>query len=142
MLLSISLSPKTFELKLVRIVTFSVTAKFKVKTRSPISMSSPILTPSISDWTQDFTLHFYGSLDLLYRNGFQSEIDGVSMGDDIEIGDLGFTLNFAVTENVTVRTSFSSNVFGDSDINNSMIRLQFFYAWDRAIENLKKLGSE
>jgi len=93
-------------------------------------------------WTHDFTRHFFGSLDLLYRNGFQSEIDGVNFGSDIEIGDLGFTLNFEVTDNVTIRTSFSSNVFGDSDIDTSMIRLQFVYAWDPAIENLKKLGSE
>ena len=93
-------------------------------------------------WTHDFTQHFFGSLDLLYRNGFQSEIDGVNLGSDIEIGDLGFTLNFSVTDNVTIRTSFSSNVFGDSDIDTSMIRLQFVYAWDRAIENIKKLGVE
>jgi hypothetical protein len=93
-------------------------------------------------WTHDFTRHFFGSIDLLYRNGFQSEIDGIKLGSDIEIGTLGFTLNFAVTDNVTIRTSFSSNVFGDSDIDTSMIRLQFVYAWDRAIENIKKLGSE
>jgi hypothetical protein len=93
-------------------------------------------------WTHDFTRHFYGSVDLLYRNGFQSEIDGIEMGDEIEIGDLGFTLNFEVTPNVTIRTSLSSNVFGDSDIDTSMVRIQFVYAWDRAIENLKKLGSE
>lgn len=93
-------------------------------------------------WTHDFTRHFFGSIDLLYRNGFQSEINGVNLGSDIEIGDLGFTLNFSVTDNVTIRTSFSSNVFGDSDIDTSMIRLQFVYAWDRAIENIKKLGSE
>ena len=93
-------------------------------------------------WTHDFTRHFFGSIDLLYRNGFQSEINGINLGSDIEIGDLGFTLNFSVTDNVTIRTSFSSNVFGDSDIDTSMIRLQFVYAWDRAIENLKKLGSE
>ena len=62
-----------------------------------------------SHWTHDFTRHFFGSLDLLYRNGFQSEIDSVNYG---------------------------------SDIDTSMIRLQFVYAWDRAIENLKKLGSE
>ena len=92
--------------------------------------------------THDFTRHFFGSIDLLYRNGFQSEINGVDLGGDLEIGDLGFTLNFQVTDNVTVRTSFSSNVFGDSDIDNSMIRLQFIYAWDRAIENIKKLGNE
>ena len=93
-------------------------------------------------WTHDFTRQFFGSIDLLYRNGFQSEIDGVNLGSDIEIGDLGFTLNFQVTENVTIRTSFSSNVFGDSDIETSMIRLQFVYAWDMAIQNIKKLGSE
>ena len=93
-------------------------------------------------WTHDFTRHFFGSIDLLYRNGFQSEINGVDQGSDIEIGEVGFTLNFQVTDNVTIRTSFSSNVFGDSDIDTSMIRLQFVYAWDRAIENIKKLGSE
>ena len=93
-------------------------------------------------WTHDFTQHFFGSLDLLYRNGFQSEIDGVKLGSDLEIGDLGFTLNFSVSDNVTIRTSFSSNVFGDSDIDNSMIRLQFIYAWDRAIVNVKKLSNE
>jgi hypothetical protein len=93
-------------------------------------------------WTHDITRHFFASLDLLYRNGFQSEIDGVNFGSDIEIGDLGFTLNFEVTDNVTIRTSFSSNVFGDSDIETSMIRLQFVYAWDQAIQNLKKLGNE
>ena len=93
-------------------------------------------------WTHDFTRHFFGSLDLLYRDGFQSEINGVKLGSDIEIGDLGFTLNYSVTDNVTIRTSFSSNVFGDKDIDTSMIRLQFVYAWDRAIENLKKLGNE
>jgi len=93
-------------------------------------------------WTHDFTRHFFGSIDLLYRNGFQSEIDGIQLGSDIEIGNLGFTLNFSVTDNVTIRTSFSSNVFGDSDIDTSMIRLQFVYAWDRAIENIKKLGAE
>jgi len=93
-------------------------------------------------WTHDFTRHFFGSIDLLYRNGFQSEINGIDVGSDLEIGDLGFTLNFQVTDNVTLRTSFSSNVFGDNDIDNSMIRLQFVYMWDRAIENIRKLGDE
>ena len=93
-------------------------------------------------WTHDFTRHFFGSIDLLYRKGFQSEFDGVDVGDDIEIGDLGFTLNFQVNDNLTLRTSFSSNVFGDNDIHNSMVRLQIVYAWHRAMENLKKLGSE
>ena len=90
-------------------------------------------------WTHDFTRQFFASLDLLYRKGFQSEINGIDLGSDIEIGNLGFTLNFSVTDNVTIRTSFSSNVFGNSDIETSMIRLQFVYAWDMAIQNINKL---
>ena len=93
-------------------------------------------------WTQDFTRHFFGSIDLLYRSGFQSEINGVDVGSDIEIGDIGVTLNFQVTDSLTLRTSFSSNVFGDSDIDTSMVRLQVVYAWHRAMENMKKLGNE
>ncbi len=72
----------------------------------------------------------------------QSEIDGVVVGSDIEIGEIGVTLNFHVTDNLTLRTSFSSNVFGDSDINTSMVRLQVVYAWHRAMQNIKKLGNE
>jgi len=89
--------------------------------------------------TSDFTPSFWGSLDLLYRGGFQSEIDGVESGEDRDIGDLGFTLNYQVNDNLSIRTGFSSNVFGDSDLDNSMVRLQFVYAWHKDNENIKKL---
>ncbi len=91
--------------------------------------------------TNDFTPSFFGSLDLLYRGGFQSEIDGVEVGDDLDIGNLGFTLSYQVTDNLSIRTGFSSNVFGDSDLDNSMIRTQFVYGWHRDFENIKKLQS-
>jgi hypothetical protein len=90
--------------------------------------------------TQDFTPTFFGSLDLLYRSGFQSEIDGTEVGDDVDIGDLGFALNFTATDNLTIRTSYSSNVFGDSDIDNSLVRMQFVYAWHPLSENQKKMS--
>ncbi|MFC1859303.1 transporter, partial [Thermodesulfobacteriota bacterium] len=48
--------------------------------------------------THDFTRNFFGSLDLLYRGGFQSEIDGVVAGEELNIGNLGFTLNYQVTD--------------------------------------------
>jgi hypothetical protein len=89
--------------------------------------------------TNDFTPSFFGSLDLLYRSGFQSEIDGVEVGDDLDIGNLGFTMNYQVTDNLSIRTGFSSNVFGDDDLDNSMVRLQFVYGWHRDFENIKKL---
>ena len=50
--------------------------------------------------THDFTSTFFASLDLLYRAGFQSKIDGVEVGDELDIGNLGFTFNFQVTGNV------------------------------------------
>lgn len=89
--------------------------------------------------TSDFTRSLWGSLDLLYRSGFQSEIDGVETGDELDIGDLGYTLNFQVNDNLGIRASFSSNVFGDSDLDNSMTRLQFVYGWHNQMENIKKL---
>ena len=89
--------------------------------------------------THDFTRSFFGSLDLLYRGGFQSEINGVEVGDEVDVGNLGFTLNFQATNNLTIRTSYSSNVFGDDDLDNSIIRIQFVYAWHRLMENMKKL---
>jgi hypothetical protein len=91
--------------------------------------------------THDFTRSFFGSLDLLYRGGFQSEINGVEVGDKLDVGNLGFTLNYQATDNLTIRTSYMSNVFGDSDLDNSVIRIQFAYAWHRLMENMKKLKS-
>jgi hypothetical protein len=89
--------------------------------------------------THDFTPSFFGSLDLLYRGGFQSEVNGVEVGDELDIGNLGFTLSYQVTDNLSIRTGFSSNVFGDDDLDNSIIRLQFVYGWHRDFENIKKL---
>ncbi len=89
--------------------------------------------------THDFTPNFWGSLDLLYRGGFQSEMNGVEVGDDLDIGDVGFTLNYQVNDNLGIRTGFSSNVFGDDNLDNSMVRLQFVFGWHRDNENMKKL---
>jgi hypothetical protein len=89
--------------------------------------------------THDFTTNFFGSLDVLYQNGFQSKIDGEEVGEKLEIGNVGFAMNYQISDNITIRTSFSSNVFGDDDLDNSMIRIQFVYAWHRDNENIKKL---
>jgi hypothetical protein len=89
--------------------------------------------------THDFTRTFWGSLDLLYRSGFQSEINGSDVGDELNVGNLGFTLNYQVTDNLTIHGGYSSNMFGDDDLDNSIIRIQFVYAWHTTEENMKKL---
>lgn len=91
--------------------------------------------------THDFTAKFSGSIDLLYRGGFQSKVNGVEVGDELDIGDLGFSFNYQINDNFTIRTGYSSNVFGDSAIDNSMFRLQFVFGWNQANENAKKLQS-
>ena len=92
--------------------------------------------------THDFTRSFSGSLDLLYRRGFQSEIDGVEVGDELEIGNAGLSLNFQVNDNVALRAGYSSNLFGDDDLDNSVVRFQLVYGWHRLTENEKKLTKE
>jgi hypothetical protein len=89
--------------------------------------------------THDFTANFYGSLDLLYRGGFQSTIDGAQAGDSLNIGDIGFSLNYQLNDNTSIRAGYSSNVFGDSDLETSMIRIAFVYGWHPTMENAKKL---
>jgi len=89
--------------------------------------------------TQDFTRTLFGSVDLLYRRGFKSEINGVKVGDELEIGNLGLTVQYQVTDNLAIRSSFSSNVFGDDNLDTSILRLQLVYAWHKATENTKKL---
>lgn len=89
--------------------------------------------------THDFTRSFFGSLDLLYRGGFKSEINGIEVGEKLDVGNIGFTLNFTATDNLAIRASYMSNVFGDNDLDNSILRIQFVYAWNTASENAKKL---
>ena len=89
--------------------------------------------------THDFTAGFFASLDMLYRSGFQSKIDGEEVGEELDIGNLGFTLNYQVTANFTVRTSYMSNLFGDDGLDNSILRMQFVWAWHPQDENAKRL---
>ena len=141
---------------------FALPMKYHFGAFAPGQMSSIELTPSVwlfdqnddflgrkleNDplWqleghvTHDFTRSFSGSLDLLYRRGFQSEIDGVEVGDELEVGNLGLTLNYQVTDNLALRAGYNSHLFGDSDLDNSVVRLQLVYGWHILTENMRKL---
>jgi len=93
-----------------------------------------------SHLTHDFARNFFASIDLLYQNGFQSELDGTEFGEKLEIGSLGFSMNFEISDNIMMRTSYSSNVFGNNNLETSVIKLQFVYSWNKAMENFKKLS--
>ena len=103
------------------------------------TMGNDVMWQLEAHLTHDFNHSFFGSLDMLYQNGFQSTIDGEEVGGPLKIGSLGFTLNYQASDNVTIRTSYNSNVFGDKNLETSAIRLQFVYSWQRDSENMKKL---
>jgi hypothetical protein len=92
-----------------------------------------------SHLTHDFAQNFYGSIDVLYQNGFQSELDGVETGDKLEIGSLGFSMNYLIQHNIMIRGGYSSNVFGNDNLNTSVVKLQFVYMWNQTEVNAKKL---
>ena len=92
--------------------------------------------------TRDFTRTLSGSLDILYRHGFQSKINGVQVGEILKVGDVGLSLTYQVTDNIALRSSFSTILFGNSDIDNSIVRLQLIYGWHRLNENAKKLTGQ
>jgi len=94
-----------------------------------------------SHLTHDFAQNFFGSIDMLYQNGFQSELDGVETGEELEIGSLGFSMNYLIQDNIMIRAGYSSNVFGDSDLKTSAIKLQFVYSWNKTEVNAKKLSA-
>ena len=58
---------------------------------------------------------------------------------DVDVGNVGFTFNYQVTDNVALRTSYLSNVFGDDNLDNSILKMMFAYGWNRSNENAKKL---
>ena len=104
-------------------------------------MENDPITQIEAHLTHDFTQKFYGSLDVLYRGGFQTQINGVDVGDELDTGGAGFTLNYEVSDNAVIRAGYSSDVFGDDELDSSMFRIQFVFGWNQAMENAKKLQS-
>ena len=90
--------------------------------------------------THDFTRSFFGSIDFMWRDGFGSEIDGSSVGEDLGITTLGFTVDFQITDNFGIRCSYHSNFIDDDDYDADMIRFQFYYGWNVLTENVKALA--
>jgi len=92
--------------------------------------------------TRDFTSHFFGSVDLLYRHGALAKINGIEVGEKLDLLSVGFTMDYTVTDNVGLRVSYHSLVGGDSEIDGDMFRINVNFGWHALVENAKKLGEE
>jgi hypothetical protein len=90
-------------------------------------------------FTRDFTRTFFGSIDYVWRQGFDSEINGSDVGDDLELQTLGFTLDFTLNDSTGIRFSYHSNFLDDDDLDADMMRIQLYYGWNVLMENTKAL---
>ncbi|MCK5352970.1 hypothetical protein KAJ77_10315, partial [bacterium] len=73
--------------------------------------------------TRDFTSHFFGSVDFLYRQGMLSKINDGEVGGKLSLLSAGFTLDYHVNDNVGLRVSYHSLVGGGSNVEGDMFRL-------------------
>ena len=89
--------------------------------------------------TRDFTSHFFGSVALLYRHGALAKINRIEVGEKLDLLSVGFTLDYAVTDNVGLRVSYHSLVGGDTDFDGDMFRINVNFGWHALVENMKKL---
>jgi hypothetical protein len=90
--------------------------------------------------TRDFTRTLFGSIDFMWRKGFDTELDGVSAGDELDFKTLGFTFDFFINDNASIRFSYHSNFIDDDALDADMLRIQFNYGWNALVENTKQLG--
>jgi hypothetical protein len=89
--------------------------------------------------THDITRTLFGSIDFMWRQGFDTELDGNDVGDELELKTLGFTIDYIINDNATVRFSYHSNFIDDDDLDADMMRFQFNYGWNALVENVKQL---
>ena len=89
--------------------------------------------------TRDITRTLFGSIDFMWRKGFDTELDGDSVGDELEIMTLGFTFDFMINDNASVRVSYHSNFIDDDELDADMVRFQLNYGWNALVENVKQL---
>ena len=89
--------------------------------------------------TRDITSKAFGSIDFLYRIGALSKIDGNEIAEEFEFMSVGFTLDYAVNDNLGLRVSYHSLFGGDTDIDGDMFRLNINFGWHWLVENVMKL---
>ncbi len=91
--------------------------------------------------TRDFTAKFFSSVDVLYRHGALSEIDGLKIAGELDMLSVGFTLDYSVHDNLGLRVSYHSIVGGDSNLDGDMFRFAVNFGWNGLVEKIKKLQS-
>jgi hypothetical protein len=93
--------------------------------------------------TRDFTESAWGSLDVAWFSGGESQVAGVS-GESIDNLGVGLTFGFQVNDNLSITMSYFSTIDdGDAgDVRGDEFRLMFSYGWNDLLEGMRRLSGE
>jgi hypothetical protein len=90
--------------------------------------------------TRDFSEGFWAALDLAWYIGGRSSVDG-SEGEHLNNVGVGFTLGYAINDNLSTSFGFKSTVFDDApeDLRMSGFMLSLVYGWHPLVEGMRRL---
>jgi hypothetical protein len=93
--------------------------------------------------TRDFMERMWGSLNFVSYSGGKATLDGVE-GTELNNVGIGFTLGYAVNDNMQFNISYTSTINDTAaeDLKMDGFRLTLLYGWHPLVEGMHRLKSE
>lgn len=93
--------------------------------------------------SRDFNEHAWGSFDTSWYTGGQATLSGVT-GETVNNFGLGFTVGFAVNENLGLTVGYKTTIkdLDPGDLRMDNFTLSLVYGWHSLIEGAKRLKGE
>jgi hypothetical protein len=93
-----------------------------------------------SHFTRDLTEHLWTAFDVAWYTGGAASIDGVA-GEKLNNVGLGFTLGYALNENLAMTVGYKSTVHdrAPDDLKMDGFMVSLVYGWHPIIEGMKRL---
>jgi len=89
--------------------------------------------------TRDFTESLWGSLDAVWYAGGKPEVGGFS-GDDLDDVAVGFTLGYAINDNLMLTAGYSATLGdGRDDLDVGVFSISLVYGWHELLEGIDRL---
>jgi len=90
--------------------------------------------------TRDFTESVWGSMDLVYMDGGDSEVDGMKISGT-KSTTFGFTLGYALSDSLQLTVGYKTTLDdGPGDLELSAFTVSLVTGWHRLVEGMKRMG--
>ena len=89
--------------------------------------------------TRDLAKGLWGSLDLAMQFAGRTAVDGVESDDSQKSTSAGITVGMAISDEMSLQASYGKGLSDPNEgIAGNMFRIKIVYAWNPAVERLKK----